>query len=230
MTTMQDAQLDHLTYPLPPWRHGFRTLSVFCAAEHERVERQLPPQFELRESVLQITVMRFDSTIPERPYYDSAVIAPVRYAGLDGGYWVHGYTSTDQVLSATREIWGFKMKLADRIELTETDSRIHGETDRLGSTLISLGLEPTGEAIDVPDTFPRLFWKVLPQADRPETLIDQVVRMRAETDIADTIWGKGTIEIRGTASDPLDDLGPLEVLAASLVSGDQVLPWGDLVP
>ena len=134
---MKDAQREHLTYPLPPWRHAFRTLSVFCSADGDRVARLLPPQFELRESVLQITVMRFDSTVLERPYYDSAVIAPVRYAGIDGGYWVFGYTSTDQVLSATREIWGFKMKLADRIELNETDDTIRGTTERLGSRIIS---------------------------------------------------------------------------------------------
>ena len=226
---MKDAQREHLTYPLPPWRHAFRTLSVFCSADGDRVARLLPPQFELRESVLQITVMRFDSTVPERPYYDSAVIAPVRYAGIDGGYWVFGYTSTDQVLSATREIWGFKMKLADRIELNETDDTIRGTTERLGSRIISLELEPTGEPFAVPDTFPRLFWKVLPQADGPELLTDQVVRMNAETDIVDTVWGRGTLELGASSSDALDELGPLDVLGASLVSGNQVLPWGDLV-
>ena len=78
-----------------------------------------------------------------------------------------GYTSTDQVLSGTREIWGFKMKLADRIELCERDGKIHGETERLGTTLISLELEPTGEPFEVPDTFPRLFWKVIPQPIGP---------------------------------------------------------------
>ena len=226
---MQDAYLDHLTYPLPPWRHTFRTLSVFCSADGDRVARLLPPRFELREPVLQITVMRFDSTVPERPYYDSAVIAPVRYGEIDGGYWVHGYTSTDQVLSATREIWGFKMKLADRIELMESSTSIRGETDRLGATLISLELEPTGVELDVPDTFPRLFWKMLPQADRAESLVDQVVRMRAETEIVETVWGTGAISLTSTASDPLGELGELDVLGASLVGGNQLLPWGDLV-
>lgn len=148
---------------------------------------------------------------------------------MAGGYWVVGYTSTDQVLSATREIWGFKMKLADRIDLNETGTRICGQMDRLGSTLISLELRPTGKPLEVPDTFPRLFWKVLPQADRPETLSDQVVQMRAETNVFDTVWGDGSIDIQSTASDGLDQLGHLEVLGASFVTGTQVLPWGDVV-
>lgn len=225
---MEKAHRDHLPYPLPPWRHTFRTLSVFCAADGDRVSPLLPPHFELRDNVLQITVMRFDSTIPERPYYDSAVIAPVRYAGIDGGNWVFAFTSTDEVLTGTRELWGFPMKLAE-MELIETSRWIRGQTSRLGTTLISLELEPTGEAFDVPDTFPRLFWKVLPQANQAEPLVDQVVRFNVETDIVETVWGRGSIELRGTRSDPLDQLGELEVLGASLVKGNQVLPWGDVV-
>lgn len=61
---MRDPQRDHLTYPLPPWRHEFRTLSVFCEADGDRLALLLPPHFELRENVLQTTVMRFDSTAP----------------------------------------------------------------------------------------------------------------------------------------------------------------------
>lgn len=227
---MQDAHRDHLPYPLPPWEHTFTTLSVFCRAERDRVAALLPPSFELRDDILQITAMHFDSTVPERPYHDSAVIAPVRYGSIDGGYWVFGYTSTDQVLSGTREIWGFKMKLADRIAIVENpDGTVRGETDRLGTTLLTLELQPTGEAFEVPDTFPRLFWKVIPHADRPAALSEQVVRFPVETVVEETVWGKGSIEVRATDSDPLDELGTLEVLGANLVTGSQVLPWGEVV-
>ena len=65
---------------------------------------------KLRGNFVQISVMYFDSSVPVEPYYDAAVIAPVSFEGVDGGYWVHGYTSTDTVLSGTREIWGYKMK------------------------------------------------------------------------------------------------------------------------
>jgi hypothetical protein len=53
--------------------------------------------------------------------------------------------------------------------------------------------------------------------------------MHAETDIVSTTWGRGSIELQSTVSDPLGDLGDLEVLGASLVTGNQVLPWGDVV-
>ncbi len=56
------------------------------------------------------------------------------------------------------------MTLADRVELRESAGVIEGETERLGTAVISLALEPSGKEIAVPETFPRLFWKVLPQA------------------------------------------------------------------
>ena len=55
------------------------------------------------------------------------------------------------------------------------------------------------------------------------------MRFPVETQIDETVWGNGAIEIRATSSDPLDELGSLEVLGASLVTGTQVLPWGELV-
>ena len=109
------------------------------------------------------------------------------------------------------------------------DGTVRGETDRLGTTLLTLGLEPTGKAFEVPDTFPRLFWKVIPQADRPEALGAEVVRFPVETVIDETVWGDGSIEVRATDADPLDELGSLEVLGASLVKGSQVRPWGEVI-
>ncbi|MCY4087942.1 MAG: acetoacetate decarboxylase family protein [Actinomycetia bacterium] len=223
---MDEAQLAHLPYPLPPWQHRFRTLSVFCEVDEKRVAALLPPALELRESVLQSTVMRFDSTVPSRPYHDSAVIAPVRFGKVEGGYWVFGYTSTDQVLSATRELWGFKMKLADRICLDERGAFITGRTERHGATLIAAELGETGEPLDVPATFPRLFWKVLPRADRDDAEVDQTVMMDAETQVERTVWGRGSVQLGASDEDRLNSIGPFEVLGASFVSGHQILPWG----
>lgn len=223
---MDEAQLAHLPYPLPPWRHRFRTPSVFCEVDEKRVAALLPPALELRESVLQIAVMRFDSTVPSRPYHDGAVIAPVRFGKVEGGYWVFGYTSTDQVLSTTRELWGFKMKLADRICLHERGAFITGRTERHGATLIAAELEETGEPFDVPATFPRLFWKVLPRADRDDAEVDQTVMMDAETQVERTVWGRGSVQLGASGEDRLDSIGPFEVLGASFVSGRHILPWG----
>ena len=124
-----DLPTDLLPYPLPPWRHRFRTLSVFCEVDEAALAPRVPAPLELNSNIVQVTAMHFESTVPDRPYYDSAVIAQVRLGEQIGGHWVHAFTSTDQVLAGTRELWGYNMKLAD-IELHVDQERIWGSTTR----------------------------------------------------------------------------------------------------
>ena len=121
-----------LPYPLPPWRHRFRTLSVFCEVDESVLSSLVPEPLTLGSNIVQITVMHFESSVPSRPYYDSAVIAQVHHHGEVGGNWLYAVTSTDQVLSGTREIWGYNMKLAE-MELHNYQKRIWGYTTRLGA-------------------------------------------------------------------------------------------------
>lgn len=215
-----------LPYPLPPWEHQFKTLSVFCRAEEARIARFIPAPLRLVSNTLQITVMRFDSTVPARPYFDSAVIAHVAYGETTGGYWAFGYTSTDEVLSGTREIWGYRMKLAERMVLVEGEGRISGFTERLGTRLITLDMCVTGKRFEVPDTFPRLHLKTIPHADRPAAALTTIVTMDYDADVGVNLTGEGTVRLEGSAQDPLDELGPLDAIGASFVAGHQVLPWG----
>ena len=224
---MNEKQLDTelLPYPLPPWKHRFRTLSIFCEVDEAALAPRVPAPLELASNVVQITVMHFESTVPPRPYYDSAVIAQVRYGGEIGGHWVHAFTSTDQVCAGTRELWGFRMKLAS-MELHIDKNRIWGFTERLGRRVIAIDMRPTGHAFEPLKTFPRLFVKALPEADRADAVKRQVVQLPAETEITETVWGEGTVRFEPSEDDPTHLLKPKRVLGASLVSGNQVLPWG----
>ncbi len=227
---MVDKKLYHveLPYPLPPWRHRFRTLSVYCEVDEAALARRVPAPLSLCSNVVQVTVMHFESTVPDRPYFDSAVIANVRYGECTGGNWVHAFTSTDQVLSGTRELWGYNMKLAD-IELHIDQGRIWGHTARLGQTLIEIDMSTGGQAVPVPDLFPRLFVKALPETERPEAVDRQVVMMVADTEVTQTLWGEGVLRLTSSGEDALGELQPGRVLGASYVAGDQVLNWGRVV-
>ena len=224
---MNEKQLDTalLPYPLPPWRHRFRTLSIFCEVDEAALLPRVPAPLALASNVVQVTVMHFESTVPARPYYDSAVIAQVRYGGEVGGHWVHAFTSTDQVCAGTRELWGFRMKLAS-MELHVDTNRIWGFTERLGRRVIAIDMRPTGREFEPLKTFPRLFVKALPEADRADAIKRQVVQLPAETEITGTVWGEGTVAFEPSEDDPTHLLAPKRVLGASLVSGNQVLPWG----
>ena len=75
---MNPKQLDTelLPYPLPPWKHRFRTLSIFCEVDEAALSTRVPAPLELASNVVQITVMHPSRARCRRvPYYDSAVIA-----------------------------------------------------------------------------------------------------------------------------------------------------------
>ena len=221
-------QPELLPYPLPPWRHRFRTLSIYCEVDDTALAARIMKPLELASNIVQITVMHFESTIPNRPYYDSAVIAQVRHEGEFGGTWAHAFTSTDQVLSGTREIWGYNMKLAS-MELHVDQDRIWSHATRLGRRVIEISMMPGGNPVDVPDMFPRLFVKALPETDRSEAVDRQVIMMVADTETTQTIWGNASINIEPSEDDPVSLLAPKRVLGASYVAGNQVLNPGRIV-
>jgi acetoacetate decarboxylase len=226
----QELQLDLLPYPMPPWQHAFTTLTVFAEVDEAPLRDLVPQPLGLREPLALFASMWFDSSVPTRPYHDAAVIVPVSYQGIDGGYWVHGFTSTDQVLSGTREIWGYRMKLADRIEVEGNENGAHGSIDRLGKKVFSIEMTPGDSGWRPPQTFPRLFLKMLPRANQAVPLVKTVVEMKAETQVETEIWGQGMVAFEPSEDDPVHLLEPRKVLGASLLKGTQTLVWGEELP
>ncbi|MFT5100598.1 MAG: acetoacetate decarboxylase, partial [Planctomycetaceae bacterium] len=174
----------------------------------------VPEPLTLGSNIVQITVMHFESSVPTRPYYDSAVIAQVHHKGEVGGNWLHAFTSTDQVLSGTRKIWGYNMKLAE-MELHIDQERIWGHKTRLGRQIIDIDMTVTGQSFEIPNMFPRLFVKALPQADTPTAINRQVVMMVADTEVTQTLGGEADIRFEDSQHDPLSRLKPVRIIGAN---------------
>ena len=222
---MNSPSRDYLPYPLPPWEHDFRTLAVHCAVDEASLRPFIPAPLELISDRIQVAVMRFDCQVPERLYYDAAVIAMVRYKNVTGGFWPFAYNSTDQAMSGTREIWGYNMKLAD-MEITEGAARFEATTRRLGKTIISVSMNPTGEDFETLDMFPRLFLKLTPDADSAEGVRRSVIKMDTRPEVQNHTTGTGEVVFEPSADDPLHELKVTEVFGASFTTGHQILPWG----
>lgn len=217
-----------LPYPLPPWEHDFRVLAVFGEVEEARLQPLVPPPLKLCSSTVQISVMYFDSSVPAEPYYDAAVIADVEYAGIRGGFWVHGYTSTDLVHAGTREIWGYRMKRGDDWSLEGKGDRYRGHIARRGTRLIDIDMTVTGREFAQPTLFPRLFLKLIPRASRAEADLKKVIVMRAETTaVTLDLKGEATLSMAPSIQDPLADLAPVNLTGANYVEGHQILPWAE---
>ncbi len=217
-----------LPYPLPPWEHDFRVLAVFGEVDEAKLAPLVPEPLTLRSNVVQISVMHFASSVPAEPYYDAAVIADVAYGDVQGGYWVHGYTSTDTVHAGTREIWGYRMKRGDDWALDGDGDRYAGYVSRRGKKVIAIDMAITNAAFSPPALFPRLFLKVFPRASQAEADIKKVVVMRAETtEMYTDVKGDATLGMEASDADPLHLLEPVELLGANYLEGHQILPWAE---
>lgn len=217
-----------LPYPLPPWRQNFRSLSVFCEVDEENLRPFIPLPLELTSNIVQISVMFFDNCAPLRPYYDSGVIVPVKYKEISGGYWAFGFTSTDEVLSGIREIWGYNFKLAQKIELEEREDEIQGFMQRSGKKLIYLKMKLTREEFTPsPVPFQRIFVKLIPRADTPEADVKKIVIMdTTPQSVSVNKTGEGSVSLQPSEVDPVYKLNPKKVMGASFTAGYQILPWG----
>jgi len=221
-------QTDFLPYPLPPWRHRFRTLSVFCEVDESTLKRRVMKPLELNSNIIEIALIHAMSTVPRRPYYDLAVIAQVKLGETIGGTWLYGFTSTDQVLTGTREIWGYPMKLGE-FELHVDQERIWGHTTRLGRRIFKADFQPTGVEFEMMEMFPRLFVKQLPRSDKLGAESSQVVTVSTDTQINEVRWGDAEIDFEASEDDPLHLLKPGRVVGAAYIAGEQVLNWGAVV-
>ena len=223
-----DIPANVLPYPLPPWEHDFQVLAVFGSVDEGILQSLVPAPLKLRSNVVQISVMYFNSSVPAEPYYDAAVVADVECAGVQGGYWVHGYTSTDTVHAGTREIWGYKMKRGDDWALDGDGKHYHGTVGRRGKILISIDMTVNNKSFTPPSLFPRLFVKVIPRASQASAALNQVIVMRAETTAMTTeLKGDASVTFEPSDADPLHELGTVSVLGANYLEGHQILPWAE---
>ena len=220
-----ELQTNFLPYPLPPWRHRFRTLSVFCEVDESILRGRVMKPLELKSNIIEIALIHALSTVPPRPYYDLAVIAQVQFGEITGGTWLYGFTSTDQVLTGTREIWGYPMKLGE-FELHVDQERIWGHTTRLGRRIFEADFRSTGVEFELIEMFPRLFVKQLPAADKIGAESNQVVTVSTDTQISEVRWGDAEIDFEASEDDPLHLLKPRRMVGATYIAGEQVLNWG----
>jgi len=217
-------------YPPLPYKYtGYRKVSVFCRANRQGLEEGVPYPLQPVSDLIEVFVMSVPQVTGLVPYTEGGIVVPVRYRDVVGGHVLYEYVSTDDALCAGREIWGYPKKIGNVI-FDERESGIRASVERGGVCLFEVGFEAGDGPQEKPQLHPRLQLKRFPCADGSGFDIDQLILNElqdAHITLAKT--GRGTIQIAGSAADPLDRLGPLEVVGAEFVVANFLLSHGRIL-
>ncbi|MBT6117513.1 MAG: acetoacetate decarboxylase family protein, partial [Rhodospirillaceae bacterium] len=218
-------------YAAPPFHYrGVRVVYAWAKARPEGIRRALPPAFEPVGDMIQFFVMHTPDAGALGSYDEGGVVIPCRHGGLIGAHVAYEYVTSDDSLCVGREIWGYPKKLAE-VGFSEEKGRICGTVSRRGQVLIDIGFEAGGaEVADKPAMQPRLQVKRIPRADGKGFDMDQIVRNDLKgAEFAETRYGACTVALGRNEDDPLDELGPIEVLGGEFAIANFTLDYGTVL-
>lgn len=195
-------------------------LTVEFLTDPEIVERLLPPPLEPAGRPLVLAnVGRWQSDFIG-DYAGGSIYLACRHRGVDGGYPVVMYMDSEPCVTFGREVFGEPKRLA-RSFIFRRGEELHGYLERHGTRIIELRATLGDDAGPERVVGHAFNFRSRPAADGvglegPATLtrarFDTAKRVRRE--------GTGTVTLRPTIHDPLDEIPVVEVLRATYEEHD----------
>ena len=171
------VQASLVPHPFMPYHcPGNRSVYAVCRGDEGALRSLLEPTpFDYVEDRFVVSVTDF-SNCDKVPFFDAAIVMPVRFGDLTGGHYVFEYEDDDRAIAAGRELWGYPKKQAS-ISLDRKGDLVCGSASRHGTTIleIELPLEFAVKALEKPDILPHLNLRTIPAPDGPGTTLRQVI-------------------------------------------------------
>lgn len=218
-------------YPELPYHYrDVRKISVYVRCDPAALAAFLPPEFELLGDVCEVFVMIAPDAGPLGHYTEAGVVIPCRYGDIIGAHVALEYVSSDNSLTAGREIWGYPKKMAE-VDLDETQNGgFSGRVVRRDQTLISVEFTPQAVEFEKPQLHPRLQIKTFAAANGNGMDFYQVVRNNlSDLTVTERITGTAKLTLGNSAGDPLNKLGVLEVVGAEVTKTEFLLTTGEIL-
>lgn len=151
-------------YPPPPYYYTkMRALILLFQCAHGVKEKFLPPELEPIEYGFDAIFFSDypDSTVG--PYFENLIILNCKYKDTIGAFVFNIYVTTDEALTAGREIWGYPKKICD-IKLSPLEEKngqkiVNASLTRKGITFLDVeaevinkppGMDPKGMIENMP--------------------------------------------------------------------------------
>lgn len=194
-------------------------LSVEFLTRPEIVQGVLPPPLEPADEP-RITAMvgRWQSNCVGN-FDGGAIYVSSRYGDLEAEYVLAMYMDSDQAIIFGRDLFGEPKKQSVN-SLHRSGNRMFGWVERGGVRLIELDAQLTDDLGPAEGHGSNFNFKAQPAADG-SGLEDDAVLTIADFNLSLTTTreGVGTVQLRGTVHDPLDEIQIVEIKRATYVEG-----------
>ncbi len=209
--------------PFVPYEcKGYRSVFAICRGQ-EVIRKYLEPTpFEYVDDTFIVSVSDF-SNCNVVSFMDCAIVIPVKYKDVYGGYYLFEYENDDSAIAAGRDLWGYPKKYAD-ITLQAEGATVKGQAVRKGTLIVDIECDRSAKVDKLPalQTYPHLNLHVVPKPDGPGIAAMKIIARDTSPDfqLISEELGKATVRLNGLATDPLHELQPIEVLGGGFTVGD----------
>jgi acetoacetate decarboxylase len=201
---------------------GGQMLSVEFATDESVIEEVLPPPLEPAATpAVRAMVGRWQSNCVG-DFYGGAIYVAARHDGIDGEYVLAMYMDNDVPTIYGRDLFGEPKKVADSGLMRRGDA-FRAHVDRGGVRIIELQAEMSEDTGGFDVVGYNFNFKARPAATG-HGLEEDAILTRAKFDVHATtsLQGAGSVVLRGTVHDPLDEIPVRSVTKATYVEGDLI--------
>jgi len=197
-------------------------LQVEFLTRPETVERLLPPGLEpVAEPLMTAMVGRWQSNCVG-DYAGGALYVAARHEDIEATYVLAMYMTTDHAVVIGRELFGEPKKQCTT-GLNRGGTRMTGWIERLGTRLIELEADLPVDHGPTTGSGANFNVKAWPSCTGRGLEDDAILTLAEfELNLTASSEGTGTVRLRGTVHDPLDEIEVVSVVRALYVEGDLV--------
>jgi acetoacetate decarboxylase len=201
---------------------GGQMLSVEFLSDENVVAEVLPPPLEPADTpTVRAMVGRWQSNCVG-DFYGGSVYVAAKHEGIEGEYVLAMYMDNDVPTIYGRDLFGEPKKVADSA-LRRRGEGFRGWIDRGGVRIIELQAELTKDTGSWDVEGYNFNFKARPAANGSGLEEDAILtRARFEVHAYSSLEGDGSVVLRGTVHDPLDEIPIRSVTKASYMECDLV--------
>ncbi len=194
---------------------GGQMLSVEFTTDESVVAEVLPPPLEPGEAPnVRAMVGRWQSNCVG-DFYGGSIYVAARHDGVDGEYVLAMYMDNDVPTIYGRDLFGEPKKIADS-NLVRRGDAFRGYVDRGGVRIIELQAEMNQDTGGFDAEGHNFNFKARPAADGHGLEEDAILtRAKFEVHATASAEGAGSVVLRGTVHDPLDEIPVRSVIKAT---------------